>query len=91
MAALEADIALLDGTELTIDSKERITEAIAVRDGKIVGVGTNDLIKEHIGENTKIIELMGRAVLPGLTDAHVHMIAGGTRSLDQKKLACRDF
>lgn len=88
---LFADLVLLDGKIITVDSDERITEAVAVKNGKIVGVGPNEEIKSMIGSETIVIDLMGRAVLPGLTDAHVHMIQGGTRDLDPKRLDCRDF
>jgi predicted amidohydrolase YtcJ len=88
---LFADLVLLDGDVITVDAEDRIAEAVAVKDGKIVGVGTCEEIKGFIGEDSTIIELAGRCVLPGLTDAHVHMIAGGTRAMDPKKLDCRDF
>ncbi|OGD57857.1 hypothetical protein A3K78_10540 [Candidatus Bathyarchaeota archaeon RBG_13_52_12] len=88
---LFADLVLLDGDVITVDSGERIAEAVAVKDGKIIGVGSSEEIKRLIGATTKVIALAGRAVLPGLTDAHVHMIQGGTRDLDPDKLDCRDF
>ena len=54
-------------------------------------VGDSDQVKAFVGNHTKVIDLNGRTVLPGLTDAHVHMIQGGTRALDPRKLDCRDF
>jgi predicted amidohydrolase YtcJ len=88
---LYADLVLLGGTVITVDSAEHVAEAVAVKNDKIVGVGSNEEIQGYIGENTKVIDLAGRTVLPGLTDAHVHMISDGTRSLDTSKLDCRDF
>ena len=88
---LYADLVLLDGKVITVDSEDRVAESVAIKNGRIIGVGPSDEIKGFICKSTKVIDLAGRAVLPGLTDTHVHMISGGTRSLDPKKLDCRDF
>jgi len=88
---LAADIVLVNGKIVTIDGKDTVAEAVAVKQGRIVKVGASGEVKALAGERTEVIDLDGRVVLPGLTDAHVHMIQGGTRSLDPRKLDCRDF
>lgn len=86
-----ADLILVNGKIITVDDNDNIAEAVAIKMGKIVKVGTSEEIDALASEGTTRIDLKGRAVLPGLTDCHVHMITGGTRALDQSKLDCRDF
>jgi predicted amidohydrolase YtcJ len=88
---LAAELALINGKIVTVDTNDTIAEAIAVKNGKIIKVGTSDEIQLMINNNTRMIDLEGRTVLPGLTDTHVHMISSGTRMLDPRKLDCRDF
>jgi len=86
-----ADLVLVNGKVVTVNADHSVAEAVAVKMGRIVKVGTSEDVRAMAGEGTKVIELEGRVVLPGLTDAHVHMIQGGTRALDPRKLDCRDF
>jgi predicted amidohydrolase YtcJ len=74
-----ADLVLKNGKIVTIDEKESIAEAVAVKFGRILAVGTNDEIKGYVGETTKIIDLKGRTVTPGLIDSHCHQTASGAR------------
>jgi predicted amidohydrolase YtcJ len=67
-----ADLALINGRVLTVDSAETIAQAVAIAGGKIVAVGPNDLIRARIGATTDVVDLNGRAVTPGLIDTHVH-------------------
>ena len=71
-----ADLILVDGQIITL-SNEGVVEALAVRDERIVAVGSNADIREHQGPQTYVIELAGRTVIPGLTDNHFHGIGGG--------------
>jgi len=86
-----ADLVLVNGKVVTVDNDNSVVDAVAVKMGRIVKVGTSEEVGAMVGEGTKVIDLGGRVVLPGLTDAHVHMIQGGTRALDPRKLDCRDF
>jgi len=72
-----ADLVLLNGKIVTVDDRESIAEAVAVKFGKILAVGSNDVIKGLIGEETDVIDLKGRTVIPGLIDSHCHMISTG--------------
>lgn len=67
-----AERVLINGTILTIDANDSIAEAVAIADGKIVAVGSNDQIKRRIGATTDVIDLHGRTATPGLIDSHVH-------------------
>ncbi|MGD2200877.1 MAG: amidohydrolase [Candidatus Bathyarchaeota archaeon] len=77
MSELLADLVLLNGKVVTIDPDESIAEAVAVKWGKIVAVGEDDKVERLIGNETRVIDLEGRTVIPGLIDSHCHMVATG--------------
>ncbi len=79
--ALVADTILVSGTILTVDEADSIAEAIAIRDGKILAVGTDEEIRSLAGERTEVIDLHGMTATPGLLDAHCHFAWGGTDEL----------
>lgn len=68
-----ADLVLMDGNVLTMDLSQPSAEAIAVKKDRIAKVGTNKEISPWIGKTTKLINLQGRTVVPGLTDSHIHV------------------
>ncbi len=72
--AQNADTALVNGKVLTLDQRENLAEALAVRDGKIVAVGRSADIRALAGPATRIVDLGGRTVIPGLIDSHMHAI-----------------
>lgn len=80
----EADLVLKGGVVYTVDVQETTAEAVAVRDGHIVAVGTTGQVNRWIGRATRVIDTTGVAVYPGFTDAHAHPIGMGfvQRSLD---------
>jgi len=57
-------------------------QAIAVCDGRIVAVGSNDSIRKLTGDKTQLVDLGGHFVMPGFNDAHVHLAAAGMRQLE---------
>ena len=67
-----ADLILHNGVIWTVDSKNSIVEAVAIRDGKFVVVGTNKSALSLRGPQTRVIDLRGRFVTPGFNDNHVH-------------------
>ncbi|HWA98554.1 MAG TPA: amidohydrolase family protein [Pirellulales bacterium] len=71
-AADVADLILHHGKLLTVDAKFQVAEAIAIRDGKILAVGSNPDVLALGGPATRIVDLEGRMLLPGLIDSHVH-------------------
>jgi predicted amidohydrolase YtcJ len=73
----KADLVLFNGKVITVDKKDRIAEAVAVRNGIIVAVGTNEEVLRFIGPKTKALDLVGRTVTPGLIDSHNHLMYYG--------------
>jgi predicted amidohydrolase YtcJ len=74
---LMADLVLYNGKIFTVEKAMPWAEAVAVRDGKIIAVGTDDEVKKLIGNSTQAIDLQGKLVLPGFNDAHLHFANGG--------------
>ncbi|MFQ6059566.1 MAG: amidohydrolase, partial [Anaerolineae bacterium] len=68
----EADLVLTGGKIITVDARDSIAQAVAVKDGLIQAVGDDEAIRALVGERTKVIDLGGKAVTPGLIDAHNH-------------------
>ncbi len=81
-----ADILILRAKVYTLNPKMPWAQAVAVRHGKIVAVGTNEVVEKMRGIGTKVIDAGGKVVLPGFTDCHVHFFEGsvalGQVSLD---------
>jgi len=69
-----ADTVLLNGKILTVDPQSSIQEAIAIREGKILAVGKTAEVRRFAGPRTRLIDLQGRTVIPGLIDSHLHGI-----------------
>ena len=69
---MPADLVLTNGIVITVDPRDSVAEAVAVRGGKIVFVGTSARARAYVGEKTEVIDLHGRAATPGLIDTHVH-------------------
>jgi predicted amidohydrolase YtcJ len=93
-AAQAPDTVLLNGKILTVDSQDSVSEALAIRAGRIEAVGRTDEIRALAGPRTRTVELAGRTVVPGLIDSHLHAIRAalsfstevnwiGARSLDE--------
>jgi predicted amidohydrolase YtcJ len=74
----KADLILMSGKIVTVDEEFNIAEAVAVKDGKFVAVGTDHDIGAWRGTTTEVIDLKGKMVLPGLIDSHLHMVSSGT-------------
>ena len=69
------DLILHNGRITTLDPKNPEATNLAVKDGRIIGV--DDAEEYQRGPNTKVIDLQGRRVIPGLNDSHMHIIRGG--------------
>jgi predicted amidohydrolase YtcJ len=76
-AATPADLVLIDGKIVTMDPRYTIAQAVAIRQGRFVAVGTNSQVRSYAGPATQVIDLHGRTVLPGLIDSHIHAIRQG--------------
>ena len=75
--AQSADTVLVNGKILTVDNQFSTREAIALRDGKIMAVDSTVEVRKLAGPQTRVIDLQGRTVIPGLTDSHMHAIRAG--------------
>src|SRR5438034_11823837 len=71
-----ADSILLHGRIYTVDSKHPWAQAIAIRDGKFLAVGSDKEISRFRGTATKVFDAKERLVLPGISDCHVHFLDG---------------
>lgn len=69
---LAADLVLRNGTVLALDASGTRAEAVAARDGRVMAVGSDRLITELVGERTTVVDLRGRAVIPGFVESHNH-------------------
>jgi predicted amidohydrolase YtcJ len=69
-----SDLAILNGNIITVDDKNPHAEALAVKNEKIVMIGSNVAIQETIGKDSKVIDAQGKTVTPGFIDAHLHPI-----------------
>lgn len=67
----------INGDIHTLDRENPVAQAVAVRDGKFIAVGTNDEVMQFRNEETEIIDLKGQVIIPGLNDSHLHLIRGG--------------
>src|SRR6201996_6181351 len=70
--AQDADLVLKNGNIITLKNKGDRAQALAIKDEKIISVGSNDDISKFIGANTKVIDLKGKTVVPGFNDVHQH-------------------
>ncbi|HEU0108358.1 MAG TPA: amidohydrolase, partial [Vicinamibacteria bacterium] len=73
-ATAPADVVVLNGKVLTVDAAFRIAEAVAIRDGVFVLVGTSAEARALIGPRTRVVDAAGQTVVPGLIDSHVHAL-----------------
>lgn len=73
-----ATLVMTNGRVLTVDAKDSIAQAVAVKDGRIAAVGSNEDIKAHVGQGTQVIDLRGRTATPSLIDTHVHFSAAAS-------------
>ncbi len=71
------DLILHNGKFTTLDRTKPVASAVAIKDGKFVAVGNDSDIVPQAGSNTRVVDLKGKPVLPGLIDNHTHVVRGG--------------
>lgn len=76
-----AELVFKNGTIYTANQRQPPAEAVAVGGGRIVFVGSNGDAQKYIGASTRVIDLTGKTMLPGLTDAHHHLSGVGFREM----------
>ena len=72
-----ADLILFNGKIATQDDRRTVAQAVAIRDGKFTAVGTDRDVMAFRTEDTKLVDLNKRVMIPGLNDSHTHLIRGG--------------
>ena len=79
-----ADLVVRDARIHTVDDARPVAEAMAIRDGRIVFVGSDRGASVFVGARTRVLDLDGRTVIPGMVDAHAHLLGLGQslRSVD---------
>jgi len=77
---ISADRILYNGKIITVDSVNSIAQAVAVKDGKILAVGTNADISKYKGGNTIVEDLKGKTLVPGFIDGHSHFMSFGRKN-----------
>jgi hypothetical protein len=80
------DLILWNGKIITVDERFTIAQAVAIKGDRIVAVGTNQEMAQLAGTNTQRIDLMGRSVIPGLIDNHMHLLRAATTWLRELRL-----
>src|SRR5262252_9456678 len=80
-AQARADLLLVNGRVLTVDSADRVAQAVGIAGNRIVVVGTTAEVERAAAPNARRIDLGGRTVTPGLLDAHAHFSGGGADRL----------
>ena len=67
-----ADIVFTNGRIYTVNGKAPLAEAVAVKDGKFIEVGSASNIRRFVGKRTRVVDLGGAFAVPGFIDAHIH-------------------
>ncbi|MFO1063180.1 MAG: amidohydrolase [Pirellulales bacterium] len=73
----QPDLAVIHADIRTMDDKSPQAEAIAMKEGRIIAIGSSTSIRQVCGPQTRVIDAGGKLVVPGFNDAHVHFTAGG--------------
>jgi predicted amidohydrolase YtcJ len=81
---VDADIVLHGGNVITVDEKKPRAQGVAVKDGRILWVGTNEGVKQAVGRGTQVRDLKGMTLVPGFIESHNHtlMFGLGLSSID---------
>jgi predicted amidohydrolase YtcJ len=82
--AADADLILHGGKVVTVDTKFSVQQAIAVKDGRIVAVGSDRTVLQHQGPQTRLVALGGKTVIPGLIDSHTHPTGASVIEFDHE-------
>jgi predicted amidohydrolase YtcJ len=90
LAQEPADRIFTGGPVLTMNDAQPRAGAVAVKNGRIVAVGTPEEIAAYRGQGTEVTDLAGRALIPGFFDAHGHVTAGGVQALTANLLSPPD-
>ena len=79
-AAVAAD-RIFVGEVVTVDARGSVAEAVAVKGGRVLAVGSESQVLRHRGPHTELVDLPGGALLPGFIDAHSHLLSRGVAAV----------
>lgn len=71
------DIAFINGHVITVDRNDTMAQAVGVSGNRIVFVGSDEALKQHLTPETVVIDLKGRTLMPGINDTHCYPILNG--------------
>jgi predicted amidohydrolase YtcJ len=86
-----ADLFLQNGRIYTVNPRQPLAEAVAVRDGRVLEVGSTADLKHWVGKDTTVLELHGHPVYPGFKDSHAHVLSLGLSRLMLDLTGAGDF
>ena len=86
-----ADQVFINGTVYTVDEANPKVEAVAVKDGMILAVGTSAEIQAYVGEATEVIDLKGKTMTPGLIESHAHLMGIGYNKLERDLMYVKTY
>ncbi|MCZ2389854.1 MAG: amidohydrolase [Acidobacteria bacterium] len=75
--SVSADLVIKNANIRTMDDKRSVVRSMAVLNGRIIALGSDDEIKPLVGAKTRVIDAGGKTVIPGFNDAHLHFTPGG--------------
>jgi len=78
---MKADMIFYNGSVLTVDKNDSVVSAAAIKDNKIIYTGNSADASKYFGDNTRLIDLKGRSLVPGFIDSHLHTAVLGANSL----------
>lgn len=88
---IPADLIVRGGVIYTVDANNPVVEAVAIRNGTIVALGTSTELQPFIGDQTQFVELNGRAATPGLIEGHGHLMGIGYNELELDFMGAKSF
>lgn len=98
---LSADVVILNANVITLSSKQPRAEALAIKNDRIVAVGSDEEIRGYVDGETEVIDAKGKTVVPGFVDCHVHMTSFGqhlqmldlrdVKSIEEMKQKIREY
>ncbi|MDE0841800.1 MAG: amidohydrolase, partial [Porticoccaceae bacterium] len=80
----------LNGQVVTVEDSRGTVQAIAVADGRILALGSDRQIQKYRGDNTRVVDLKGKTLLPGFVDAHSHLSAVAIQAVAANLMAAPD-
>ncbi|HKQ99438.1 MAG TPA: amidohydrolase [Pyrinomonadaceae bacterium] len=81
VAVESADLVFKNGIVYTVNERQPRAEAVAIKGNRIIFVGSNADVRKYEGKATRVVDLKGKVVVPGLTDSHYHLFGVGLREM----------